>query len=194
METKLTIGVLTQGTIKAGMAASLIAAINATFVPIHMVFYQSAYIHDSRNKVVDAAIKEGSSHLMFIDHDMVFPETGITTLLNRGKEIIGGCYNARAFPLKLSVFGLDSNNLTCLLKHSELPSEPFRVEALGAGFMLIETAVFKKIEQPYFSVEPWGGDGIIGEDVYFCKKAGKVGVEVWADPTIPLKHIGDYAY
>jgi len=193
MDTKITIGVLSQGTIKTETVSSLIMAINAIYVPIQVVFYQGAYIHESRNKVAEAAIKDGSTHLMFIDYDMVFPESGITTLLSRGKEVIGGLYNARKFPLSLAAFGLDSDNFTRILSHSEVPQEPFKVGAMGAGFLLIETGVFNKIEQPYFSVEPWG-NGTIGEDVYFCIKAGKVGIEVWADPTIPLKHIGDYAY
>jgi len=193
MDTKITIGVLSQGTIKTETVSSLIMAINAIYVPIQVVFYQGAYIHDSRNKVAEAAIKDGSTHLMFIDYDMVFPESGITTLLSRRKEIIGGLYNARKFPLKLAAFGLNSEGFTRQIRHDEVPTEPFKIGGIGAGFLLIETGVFKKIEQPYFSVEPWG-NGTIGEDVYFCIKAGKVGIEVWADPTIPLKHIGDYAY
>jgi len=191
-DTKITIGVLSQGTVKTEMASSLIMAVCATYVPIHMVFYQGAYIQESRTKVAEAAIKEGSTHLMFIDHDMVFPENGITTLLSRGKEIIGGLYNARMFPININVFGLNSG-LIKTLKQDEIPAEPFRIDGIGAGFLLIETGVFKKIEPPYFALEPWG-NGTVGEDVYFCKKAREAGVEVWCDPTIPLKHIGDYAY
>ena len=168
-------------------------AINAIYVPIQVMFYQGAYIHDSRNKIAEAAMKDGSTHLMFIDYDMVFPESGITTLLSRGKEIIGGLYNARKFPLKLAAFGVNSEGFTRQIRHDEVPTEPFKIGGIGTGFLLIETGVFNKIEQPYFSVEPWG-NGTIGEDIYFCIKAGKVGIEVWADPTIPLKHIGDYAY
>jgi len=192
-DTKITIGVLSQGTLKTEMASCLVMAACATNVPLHMVFYQGVYIHESRNKVAEAAIKEGSTHLMFIDYDMVFPENGITTLLGRRKEIIGGLYNARKFPLKLAAFGLNSEGFTRQMRHDEIPTEPFKIGGIGAGFLLIETGVFNKIEQPYFSVEPWG-NGVIGEDVYFCIKAGKVGIEVWADPTIPIKHIGDYAY
>jgi len=192
-DTKITIGVLSQGTLKMEMASSLVMAVCATYVPIHMMFYQGAYVHDSRNKIVEEAIKEGSTHLMFIDHDQTFPETGISTLLSRNKDIIGGCYNMRGLPLRTTVMVPINENESRLLSPNEVPKEPFRCSVVPAGFMLIKMEALKKMEPPYFSFDPLD-NRLVGEDVYFCRKANKLGIEVWCDPTIPIKHIGDYAY
>jgi GT2 family glycosyltransferase len=192
-DTKITIGVLSQGILKTEMASSLIMAISATVVPLYLVFYQGAYIHDNRNQVIGAAIKEGSSHVMFIDSDQTFPENGITTLLDRDKDIIGGCYNRRSFPLQTTVQASVDGGPAHFLKPDEIPKEPFRCTVVPAGFMLIKMEALKKIAPPYFSFDPFEGR-LVGEDVYFCRKANISGVEVWCDPTIKIGHVGDYIY
>jgi len=192
-DTKITIGVLSQGTLKTEMASSLIMAISVTVVPLYVVFYQGAYIHDNRNQVIGAAQKEGSSHVMFIDYDQTFPENGITTLLGRDKDIIGGCYNRRAFPLQTTVEASVDGGPVHFLKPDEVPKELFRCSVVPTGFMLIKMEALKKITPPYFSFDSLEGK-LVGEDVYFCRKANLAGVEVWADPTIKIGHIGDYVY
>jgi hypothetical protein len=59
--------------------------------------------------------------------------------------------------------------------------------------MLVSTEVFFTLPDPwfYFSYE----NGVRqGEDFNFCKDARKAGFDVWADPTIPIQHIGEYLY
>lgn len=193
MDTKITIGVLSQGTIKTETVSNLIMAVNSIFCPLQVLFYQGAYIHDNRNQVIEAARKEGSSHVMFIDYDQTFPENGITTLLGRDKDIIGGCYNKRSFPLQTTVMASIGGGPVHLLNPDEVPKEPFRCNVVPTGFMLIKMEALKKMEPPYFSFDPLEGR-LVGEDVYFCRKANKLGIEVWCDPTIKIGHIGDYAY
>ena len=64
-----------------------------------------------------------------------------------------------------------------------------QVAALPTGFMLIRMSCLDKMTFPYFPCE-FG----LGEDVAFCVNAQKAGIEVWCDPTLEIKHIGDYAY
>lgn len=192
-DTKITIGVLSQGILKTEMASSLIMAVNSIFCPLHVLFYQGAYVHDNRNQVVDAAIKEGSTHLMFIDYDQTFPVDGIATLLSRNKDIVGGCYNKRILPLQTTVMACVDGSQPRLLNPDEVPKELFRCNTVPTGFMLINMDVFKKMPPPYFSFDPLD-EKLVGEDVYFCRKAGKYGIEVWCDPTIRIGHIGDYVY
>jgi GT2 family glycosyltransferase len=192
-DTKITIGVLSQGILKTEMASSLIMAVNSIFCPLHLLFYQGAYIHDNRNQVIEAAKKEGSSHVMFIDYDQTFPVNGIAILLSRNKDIIGGCYNKRTLPLQTTVMASVDGGPIRLLNPDEVPKEPFRCTTVPTGFMLIKMEAIKKIEPPYFSFDPFEGK-LVGEDVYFCRKANMAGVEVWCDPTIKIGHIGDYVY
>jgi hypothetical protein len=192
-DTKITIGVLSQGSVKTEMASSLIMALYETPVPIHILFYQGAYIHDNRNKLIEAAQKEGSSHLMFIDYDQVFPPSGIMTLLGRDKDIVGGCYNKRTFPLQTTVMASMDGREVRLLNPNEIPREMFRCNVVPAGFMLIRLEALKKMEPPYFWFD-FIDERIVGEDVYFCRKATRAGLEVWCDPTIRIGHVGEYTY
>jgi len=58
--------------------------------------------------------------------------------------------------------------------------------------MLIKTPVLEKIGAPWFefSYEPER----VGEDVNFCRKARKAGYNIWVDPTIQVRHLGEYAF
>ena len=75
------------------------------------------------------------------------------------------------------------------VKDEPLPSAPFQVAALPTGFMLVKTEVFSRMGFPYFRCE-FG----LGEDVSFCVRAQEAGIEVWCDPTIEIKHVGNKAY
>ena len=61
--------------------------------------------------------------------------------------------------------------------------------------MLVNTEVFKKMERPWFAFK-YHESGMCeeGEDWYFCRKAKEMGYEVWCNPTISIKHIGEKEY
>lgn len=141
-------------------------------------------IAHNRNKIVEEA--KGAEYLLFVDADMVFPEDVLKRLLAHGKEVVGVDSSFKELPRQTTI------------KHdyAEMPKELFRARAVGGGILLIKTSVFEKLEKPYFVMEHDQSEGLIskGEDVYFCEKARKAGIEIWCDPKIPIKHIGDYLY
>lgn len=190
---KVTIGICGQENCKVDFAASLVQAVSKSDFVKRVLFIKGAYIHDNRQKIVQLAAQEDATHLMFIDTDMVFPEDGIKTLLERGKDIVGGCYNKRVFPPQTCVMVSFDGGPARLLKPDEVPDEPFEASVVPTGFMLINMDVFRKVPPPHFSFDTLDGK-LVGEDVYFCRKVQKYGVEVWCDPTIRIKHIGDHQF
>ena len=60
--------------------------------------------------------------------------------------------------------------------------------------MMIDMKVFDNLKFPWFWFEMGENGKMIGEDVYFCREAGKAGFEVWCDPRIEVKHIGTFEY
>jgi hypothetical protein len=153
---------------------------------LHIISPKGCYIHQNRNTIAQTAIDDKFSHVLFVDADMVFPEDGIDKLRQRDKDIIGAAYNIRQqLPLKTTVRWHGGE---------KLPITPFRCEGLGFGFVLIKTDVFRKIEKPWFFFQDLGNNDFEGEDYYFFTKAIKTGYDVWCDPTIAMKHIGDYQY
>ena len=132
-----------------------------------------------------------SVNILFVDDDMIFPPDTLRRLLAHGKDIIGVLSNSRKLPLQPTVQLLDGS----VLKHGEAPQELFQVKAVGGGVLLIDTKVFDKIDQPYFSMKTHpNGYTLMGEDSWFCERAAQKGIDVWCDPTILIKHIGDFTY
>lgn len=131
-----------------------------------------------------------AGHLFFLDSDVVVPTDIIGRLLGQRKEIIGASYNHRSLPLRSTVRIADE---TGKLVKAAMPQEPFRCYAVPTGAMLIDLSVFDRIERPWFHVEERGAE-LMGDDVWFCQQATKAGIEVWCDPRIPVKHLGDFPY
>ena len=184
----ITVGIPSYDHIKTECVLSLVRMITQTSLPLHFIFNQSLYIDYNRNQIVDEAVKNGSTHLMFIDSDIQFPVDGIDKLLAHDKEIVGGYYNTRRGNNPVMVLGENGS-----LEPSSVSDRPFRCIILPTGFMLIKLSTLDKLHKPYFAVITHE-KGTVGEDVSFCRKAAEAGVEIWCDPTIPLGHVGKKVY
>lgn len=165
-----------------------------------------------------------ATHLMFIDADQRFRANDIAKMLKADKGIIGG-----PVPMK----GIDWNRVRqgAVLNHPNLsalsgifnlnkldghemvhPEQPFQVEHIGTGFMLIRRDVFEDLA-PHVGTYRNGGasipdgeevhdffkvqveDGrLLSEDYHFCHEYRKRGGTVWAAPWCELGHFGAYCF
>ena len=168
---------------------------------IHVVVAEQGYtIAENRSYCVVQAIKNQSDYLLFVDDDMVFPKDTLERLLADNKDIVGVLSYSRMLPLSPTVGLMDENGQ---YMHPDkypawklkIPQELFKAYFVGTGVMLINMSVFSRIPRPYFMFET-NSDGKVttGEDGYFCNKAREHGIDIWCDPTIPIKHLGEYAY
>lgn len=167
------------------------------FMPL--VAEQGYTIAENRNYAVIQAQKNNSSHILFIDDDMVFPFDTLERLLAHGREIVGVNSYSRILPLSSTVALLDENGG---LQRPEdvafpkpLPDKLFECFGVGAGVLLIDMEVFDVIEKPWFHFEALSSGKIsIGEDGWFCMQARKAGFNIYCDPSLPIGHIGDFIY
>jgi len=171
---------------KARTAASIChTIIGSGGIVIDMLLRISCDIVSSRTWLVLEAIKNGATHILFVDSDMTFPEDTLIRLLSHEKPIVGVEYNKREFPLKLVSEALDERSETAL----------YKAKHVGTGMLLIDLTVFPKLKGPWFN---FGRDGqgalAMGEDVWFCNTARDAGFDVWVDPTIKMGHCGEYIY
>lgn len=193
---KIAIGIPNTGTIKTDTMVALFGAsaqLLLANIPIHLITIAGCYTHKNREDIVEAAITAKCSHLMFVDADMVFEDQGMKKLLNASKDIIGANYHMRSLPPIATIKIADENGKLINVPESDIPHIPFKCFSLPTGFMLIKLDCLKNIEKPYFFFGEMDGE-FMGEDVYFCKKAGEAGVDIWCDPTIRIGHLGDYVY
>jgi hypothetical protein len=170
-------------------------------IPHHIATNETCYISYSRNGLVDAFLKMPHDHFLWIDSDMLFPDYGVTRLLNADKDIIGGVYYKKMFPYDPLAFqlGEDGNFRTWF----DYPKDKmFKCGAVATGFMLVKRKVMeaftpeviKELSKPFDLGRNPNSGNEEGEDLAFCRRAQKLGFEVWCDPTIPLGHIGKKVY
>lgn len=188
------IGIPANGGMKILTACSLVMATNLLRVVGHdivMGYRAGPYTHWNREHLVQDGLKDGCDYLMFIDTDVTFPPDGIARLIDHDKDIVGGVYNLKQADPVVSTVKIWNDDHTAFreVKDEPLPSKLFEAGAIPTGFMLIRLRALEAMEFPYFPCE-FGR----GEDVAFCINAQKAGLGVWCDPTITIKHIGDYAF
>jgi hypothetical protein len=71
--------------------------------------------------------------------------------------------------------------------YSEIPEEPFEVEAAGSAGMLVDQKVLDALGEPWFYST---AGSMVNEDVEFCRRAREAGFQVWCDPRLSMGHIG----
>jgi len=160
-------------------------------------------IFDQRENLVKEALKEGCTHVLFIDSDMRFPKDIISILLSREVPIVGVNAVTRRKPTLSTALNLelDKDDDGKIVSHKWLKVDSRgkegceQVTAVGFGAALISKEVFETIPNPWFDVG-WGSRGIIGEDVHFCLKALDHEFPVYVDHSLSkyIGHIGTYEY
>src|SRR3990167_4683766 len=178
----VTIGVPSYNHITTETVISLLNFQATSKLPFVFFLNQSLYIDFSRNQLVDVALHNGSTHLMFIDSDIQFPPDGIERLLAHDKDVVGGYYNTRRGNNPIKVFSEDGTLTTPVMD-----GKMFQCAVLPTGFMLIKLDALSKVPRPYFQTITHE-QGTIGEDVVFCKHATDAGIQIYCDPSIPLGH------
>ncbi len=168
--------------------------IEAGGIVIDYIVRRSCDIVSNRTWLVNAAIKAGGTHILFVDCDMLFPANVIKTMLAHEKEIVGVEYNGRTFPLQGVFKPLTERD----------PEKLYKANYTGMGLMLIDLAIFS---DPKFGVDadgkktPWFSFGrdsqgqlVLGEDAWFSNVARDAGYDTWLDPTIKIYHLGEYGF
>ena len=198
----LLIGMCTGGTVRSETVTSLVGAmevVKSHGIGTNLRIMVGGYVSMNRNKLVRSALEMNASHLLFIDNDHMFDPSAIQRLIDADKDIVGVNYNSRGAPgqpvvstIKLVDPKIDPQKDKIV--NSEFPAQLFKLFALGTGFMLIKTDVFRNMKAPWF-VDGEDKDGeCFTEDIDFCRKAHLAGYDVWCSPTIPMKHIGTQEY
>lgn len=200
MKIKIALAVATAGTIKSKTAFSLIETVRLNpGIEMQSIFTFSGYIAENKNRNVENAQKLLCSHIFFIDHDMKFPPQTLPKLLSYDKDIVGALYYYKQLPLEPMLKYFDFNGeWTAKLEGSTLgiiPTELFKTAAVGGGMMLVKMSVFEKLKRPYFTMEQdEEGNRSMTEDCGFLLQAQKAGFEVWCDPSLGIKHLGEYEF
>lgn len=146
-----------------------------------------------RQEALDTAIKNGYTHLLFLDDDMVFEPNIVEVMIGRNVPVIGA--NAvlkTAGPIKFVARTEQGARVSSTGKTGI--EEVYRT---GTGIMLIAVDPVRNIARPHFEViwHPEKKD-YISEDSYFCDKlrAHNIPIHIDHDVSQTVGHVGDYIY
>jgi len=157
---------------------------------------RSALVYAARNSMFLKARELNADYLIMIDSDMTFPSDAISKLIALDKDICSGVYYMRDYPHRPYAYRWTGEDVYVHENLSQIPQEPFKVDSVGGGFLLISKKVLQGWDyswgKPFNHITHDDGDGgmHIGEDTSFCLRC-KDRFEIWADPTIKLGHVGE---
>ena len=172
---------------------------------IDVNFTRSAYVHLNRNMASMDAVKHNVDYLLFIDSDIKWTPKDVEKLIELNKNVASGVYisrlplinNERVIQAYYYIENEGYRPLSCL------PKEPRKVDAVGAGFLLIKKKVIEhlwakreRLGYPFdlmycreVKCKPGSGTDLIGEDFAFCWRIKKMGYELWLHPEVKVGHL-----
>jgi len=154
-------------------------------------FVASTYIHVGREWFLEAAIKQGATHVLWLDTDMTFPRELAVLLALHDRPIVACNYTVRQ-PSGLFTASRDDARVPTGAASTGLDA----VAYCGMGAMLMRTDVVAGLGRPWFrhGLNELGGD--VGEDVMFCRGLTAAGHVIYIDHDLSKQvgHIGQHTY
>jgi glycosyltransferase involved in cell wall biosynthesis len=180
-------------------------------------------INRARNTDATYALKNGFDKILFIDADMVFTYENVIRLLTSKREIVGGTYPLKTFPLTLNfnplpehgdLFGTDrqqDNYLAWVEKYADDNGEA-EVMHLPTGFLLVDTKVLAKLTYSVPWYQSFNPDvkttdvfydffpttvvenQLRSEDWGFCEVARAAGFPLYLQTRAVNAHVGTFTY
>jgi len=134
--------------------------------------------------------------IFWIDSDISWTPEQFFKIYDSDKDVICGAY-LLADGFTTSVHGWE--NPYPIPPHEIIKmTEVIKIQSLGFGFVAMKSGVFEKISRPWFNLEyvkvgqtADGKDIIdsVGEDISWCVKAYRSGIDLYFDPTVLVTHL-----
>lgn len=148
----------------------------------------ASYIDHARNQIVREFLATDSTHLFFVDQDMVVPQDALDRLLAHDAPVVSGLYFLKQWPHPLCAFDLDPD---FRLLEEYKPNTVTQVGGTGMGCCLIRRDVMVAMYRRYRKTNWFVTSLANGEDVYFCRRLKAMEIPVLLDTSIECLHVGD---
>lgn len=168
-----------------------------------LILTNDSLINRIRNQMTATFLETQCSHMMWIDADIEFSTDDVVKLWNMQADIAVGVYAMKKRDEQWFAAWKDGE----LVKDLDRFDGPIEVDYAGTGFMMIARHVIESLAKtepsyegvngqriPALYMTPVFNDGLESEDYHFCRIAREAGFRVTMDPTVRLRHWGEYAY
>ena len=162
---------------------------------VYAKLLQCSLLIKSRTDLALTAVQEKADYVLWIDSDMIFPDTLLIDLMrdieDEKKDIVAGVCHMRKDPYTPVLWSKLRQGLTAFENDSErLIEYPrdglFEVEGCGFGCVMMKTEVISAVRDKYGDL--FGHLPGYGEDLSFCIRARGCGYRIWADPKVQVGH------
>lgn len=157
---KLVIGIPTTGLVSMGFAYSLcgltsyiasrgLPSRRDETIEVSLDIQESSVIHTNREQIVSRCLEKEATHLLFLDHDMIFEPNILDVMAGRRQKVV-----VTNYPLKqpkLDFVAVDLNGRRINVTEDKTGLQPIAYS--GFGVSLFDLEVFKKTPQPWFMPE-----------------------------------------
>ena len=151
--------------------------------------YTSSVLPISRTWLAQTSMEIGADHILWIDSDMVFPKDIISILMAHRQPVVAANCIARSHPFRTNSRSHDLEQVYTDPDSTGLE----KVDLIGFGVCWTDTAVFEKIEKPWFPIlYEAEQDRYHGEDYAFARQCQASGIPIHIDHDLSkhIQHIG----
>ena len=142
-------------------------------------------VYEARERLAALAVDGEYDQVLWLDSDMMFPDTLLLDLTAQDKDFVSGVCAARRSPYMPCVYRKDGDGLKF---YTEYTDRIFEIDGSGFGVVLMKTKLLKDSFDKFKTCfQPIPG---FGEDLSFCLRAKQLGYQLFADPNIEIGHIG----
>lgn len=185
---KLVIAIPTTGLVRSGFAHSLAGLVGKATsgirtrpeagLELSIDMQESSVIHSNREQLAKRAVKNGMTHLLFLDDDMMFEPNILDVLFGRRHPVVAVNYLIKKWPPEFVAVAENGRRVITDKESAGLQE----IAYTGFGVSLFETRVFEKTPQPWFLPEfvP-ESDSYTTEDNPFYRRVREAGFKVYLD-------------
>ena len=187
-ETRILLAVPTAGGV-AGRTAAVVSLFNER-PDVEVVFPVGRPTDYVRNSAVRLLLEHPEfTHLFFLDSDTEPPLDCLDRLLALKAAIAVGVYACpMANGLRWSLAQREADGKYRLLKRRPSTTDPFDVDAAGAGILLIRRDVLTTIPWPWFRWTEYEDGSQKSEDIFFFERAAAYDFQAVCDPQVLCRH------
>lgn len=151
----------------------------------------NSLIGQARDLIIERALEAEMDYVLFFDDDMIFARDAFLRLWRHQLPVIGALAFTARTPITPVLYSfkrtwdfdkqIEDVDIQPIFYYQQ--DQLIKIDAIGTGFVLIDTEVFKQIPRPWFH-----GAINCGEDIHFCWQCARYKIPIHCDTSVKTIH------